>query len=365
MRCALQVNYPQAEGRRVEFRFYAPPIPFLCARLHKGGLSTAAQVDRLAGRGVGMDLVRDTAERLGGRLSLHTEPGRGSTLELELPLHMAALRALAVRAGGVSAWLPLDAVEQVLHLPRPTGTHLAVDDELLPHAQLAQALRPGSTTPPGRSALVLRAGNQPRCALSVDTLQGVATIVLRPPPALLPPSPLVAGVALDAQQQPVLVLAPEGLAAFARDARPPTAPRRRAPPIILVVDDSLTTRMLEQSILEAAGYRVHLAACAEDGLEAARLERYALFLVDVDMPGMNGFEFIARIRADAALRHIPAVLISSRHTPEDKRRGREVGANAYIVKSEFAQDEFLRQVARLVALSQSSGQSSGQESAHA
>ena len=109
--------------------------------------------------------------------------------------------------------------------------------------------------------------------------------------------------------------------------------------------------MLEQSILEAAGYRVHMAASAEDGLEAAKRERYALILCDVEMPGMDGFEFMSRIRGDAALRDIPAVLVTSRNAPEDLARGKAVGADGYIVKGEFAQNEFLAQVARLVARS--------------
>lgn len=322
----------------------------LIDRLLRGGLSTARRVDALAGRGVGMDLVRDTADRLGGRLTLRSRRGEGTTVELCVPLQLAALRAIRVCAGTVSAWVPLDAVERVLQRPELNGTHLTVDDELLPHLSLADALRPGDAAAPPRSALVLRAGGQ-RAALGVDTLDGVTSVVLRPPPALLPPSPLIAGLALDAAQQPVPVLAPDGLIAAARQARPRVAAPAPRTGTILVIDDSLTTRMLEQSILEAAGYRVHMAASAEDGLEAALRERYALILVDVEMPGMNGFEFVARIRGDAALRDIPAVLVTSRNAPEDLARGKAVGADGYIVKGEFAQNEFLAQVARLVARS--------------
>jgi len=106
--------------------------------------------------------------------------------------------------------------------------------------------------------------------------------------------------------------------------------------------------MLEQSILESAGYEVHAAVSAEDGLEQARRCPYALFLVDVEMPGMDGFTFIERTRADPALRDVPAVLVTSRSSPEDRRRGRDVGASAYVVKSEFAQGEFLDRVRELV-----------------
>lgn len=327
----------------------------LIERLLRGGLSTARRVDALAGRGVGMDLVRDTADRLGGRLTLRSRRGEGTTLELLVPVQIAALRAIQVGSGGLTAWIPLDAVECVLQRPTLNGQQIALRDELLPLLPLTEVLRPGSASPEAlapRSALVLRAGGQ-RAALGVEALDGIAVVVLRPPPALLPASPLIAGLALDAAQQPVPVLAPEGLTAAARRARPRAAVPAPRTGTILVIDDSLTTRMLEQSILEAAGYRVHMAACAEDGLEAAHRERYALILVDVEMPGMDGFEFVSRIRQDAALRDVPAVLVTSRNAPEDLARGKAVGADGYIVKGEFAQNEFLAQVARLVARSAS------------
>jgi two-component system chemotaxis sensor kinase CheA len=116
----------------------------------------------------------------------------------------------------------------------------------------------------------------------------------------------------------------------------------RAP--ILVIDDSLTTRMLERSILESAGYEVDVATSGEEGFEKARQKRYALFLVDIEMPGMDGFTFIERTRADPALRDIPAILVSSRSSPEDRRRGEEVGALDYMIKSEFDQGALLGRI---------------------
>jgi two-component system, chemotaxis family, sensor kinase CheA len=116
----------------------------------------------------------------------------------------------------------------------------------------------------------------------------------------------------------------------------------------LVIDDSLTTRMLEQSILESAGYEVELATSAEEGLEKAHGKRYGLFLVDVEMPGMDGFEFIARTQSDAFLRTIPAILVTSRDTAEDRRRGKQVGAYGYIIKSEFDQGYLLSMLRDLI-----------------
>jgi two-component system chemotaxis sensor kinase CheA len=107
--------------------------------------------------------------------------------------------------------------------------------------------------------------------------------------------------------------------------------------------------MLEQSILESAGYEVEVAASAEEALDKAQRAPYALFLVDVEMPGMDGFEFIQRTQQTPALRDVPAILVSSRSSPEDKKRGLEAGAKAYIVKGEFNQVEFLSRIRSLVA----------------
>jgi two-component system, chemotaxis family, sensor kinase CheA len=125
-----------------------------------------------------------------------------------------------------------------------------------------------------------------------------------------------------------------------------TAPAPRRP--VLVVDDSLTTRMLEQSILESAGWRVELASSGEEGLEKARAGDFGLMLVDVEMPGIDGFTFIERVRADPALRHIPAVLVTSRDSADDRRRGREAGAQGHVVKSEFDQAALCALIDRLV-----------------
>jgi two-component system chemotaxis sensor kinase CheA len=107
--------------------------------------------------------------------------------------------------------------------------------------------------------------------------------------------------------------------------------------------------MLERSILESAGYTVHLATSGEEGLEMAQGNDYALVLVDVEMPGMDGFTFVERAREHPSLRGVPCVLVTSRNAPADRRRGELAGARAYIVKGEFDQVRFLDHVASLVA----------------
>jgi two-component system chemotaxis sensor kinase CheA len=114
-----------------------------------------------------------------------------------------------------------------------------------------------------------------------------------------------------------------------------------------VVDDSMTTRMLEKSILESAGYDVDVALSGEEALDCLRGKHFALILVDVEMPGMDGFTFIERLRANPARSKIPAILVTSRASPEDLKRGRDAGADGHIVKSEFDQAELLATIGRL------------------
>jgi two-component system chemotaxis sensor kinase CheA len=204
------------------------------------------------------------------------------------------------------------------------------------------------------TAIIVAAGAG-LAAIGVDRLLGIGRMVVRPLPDRMTASPIVAGASLDAEGNPQLVLDPDGLVAAAlgtpsaargeRDERDaPSRPRQ-----ILVVDDSLTTRMLEQSILESAGYDVDVALSGEEALECLSRNPYALMLVDVEMPGMDGFTLIERIRAEPSLRHIPAILVTSRDAAEDRRRGSEVGAQGYIVKSAFDQAELLTMIRSLTS----------------
>jgi two-component system chemotaxis sensor kinase CheA len=327
--------------------------------LLKGGISTSGTVTEVSGRGVGLDVVREAASRLGGEVSVRTETGRGTTLEISVPVSLASLDALLVEAGTQTAVIPLDAVRQTLRLSSADVVHtvdgesIVLEGKVIPFAPLARSLGAAAEAPaapaPRRawSAVVIDCGGS-LAAVGVDRLIGTDNVVLRPLPRLCPAAAVVAGASLDAAGNPQLVLDPEALITDTLRASPAThtAPRERPP--ILVIDDSLTTRMLEQSILESAGYEVDLAISGEEALQKARQRRYALFLVDVEMPEMDGFEFIQRVRADATLMEVPAILVTSRAAPEDRQRGKEVGAHAYIVKSDFDQTGLLAQIRKLV-----------------
>jgi two-component system chemotaxis sensor kinase CheA len=324
----------------------------------RGGVSTAESVTGVSGRGIGLNAVRDVAEQLGGQTSVRTEPGAGTTVELVVPLSLVAVHGLVVRASGTTASLPLDAVRSCVRLTADelatatTAAAMPHDGQAIPFLPLYEplSLRPTNGTA-SAVAVVMNAGAG-SAAIGVDELLGTSTLVVRPLPALAPADPVVAGVCVDAEGNPQVVLDPHALVAAAvsgsTGTQAPNESGDQAGEPVLVVDDSLTTRMLERSILESAGYEVDTAASGEEGLAKAGQRKYALFLVDIDMPGIDGFTFVERTRADPVLQDTPAILVSSRSSTEDKRRGAAVGASAYVVKSEFNQEELLEHITRLV-----------------
>src|SRR6266852_236869 len=323
----------------------------------KGGVTTTGAVDEVSGRGIGLDVVRETATRLKGDVSIRSEAGKGTTLEICVPVSLSSLAALEVDADGTVAALPLDSVRQTLRVADRDIAHSAEKDSIvyegkvIPFLSLPRALRKKDADDQKRrfwSVIVLE-GSSGVAAIGVDRLLGTANVVVRPLPPLAVAEVSVTGASLNAEGDPQLVLDPEGLVATAnlgRGIRSEVAAAKR--PSVLVIDDSLTTRMLEQSILESAGYEVELATSGEEGLEKARAKQYGLFLVDVEMPGMDGFEFVSRTQADARLSAVPSILVTSRSAVEDQRRGEQVGARAYIVKGEFDQGYLLRMTRELI-----------------
>jgi two-component system chemotaxis sensor kinase CheA len=325
--------------------------------LLRGGISTSKAVTEESGRGVGLDVVREAVERLGGEVECRSTPRVGTTFEIVIPPSLSSVDALIVQAGGHANMvaIPLEAIRSTRRLRSDditfTGSGASVlhDDQAIPVLPLNSVLG-GLAEPTRRSwTVVVVAGTEGFAAIAVERLFGTAVVVLRPLPQRMTASTIVAGASLDADGNPQLVLDPDGLVAAARrgkveelDSRPATRP-------VLVVDDSLTTRMLEQSILESAGYDVDVAESGEEALKRLNEKHYALILCDVEMPGMDGFTLIERIRSDSRSHHIPAILVTSLAEPEHRKRGQDVGAQGYIVKSEFDQAELLSMIKPMMA----------------
>jgi two-component system chemotaxis sensor kinase CheA len=237
------------------------------------------------------------------------------------------------------------------------GRTLSWRDEAVPMAHLARILGIGGRDAAGEaagamfSAVIVEAGEE-RGALVVDAVEGEHSLLLKPLPPPLLRVRNVAAAALMADGDLMLVLRPADLLRSLQleRTRPAEAaePLRRAAAIrVLIVDDSVTTRLMEQNLFEAAGYDVRLAADGLEALAVLRDERIDLVVSDVDMPGINGFELTRHIRAEARLADVPVVLVTALESREDKEEGLRAGANAYVTKSDFDQTRLLEIVRRM------------------
>ena len=322
------------------------------------GLSTKRQVTEVSGRGIGLELARDTVARLKGQLVIHSERSRGTTVQISVPLLLESLAVLEVDAGGMIVSIPFDAVRQTARLrsseiaTSPRGASILFEGQTIPFLPLVRLLRPqdavASASRSVWSAIILQAGPA-LAAVGVDHLLRQTSVMMRPLPRIIGKMPALTGASFDSEGNPQLLLDPTGVieaVAEAQTLSPGPASPAKVP--VLVVDDSLTTRMLEQSILETAGYDVSVAVSGEEAMEKAAQRRFAIFVVDVEMPGMGGFEFIRRAQADPQLQGIPSILVTSRASLEDRLRGQRAGARAYIVKSEFDEGQLLRTIRTLI-----------------
>ena len=339
----------------------------LLSLVFEPGFSTATEVDRLSGRGMGLSIVAEAAARLEGTARMQVRRGpdgraNGTILTVSVPLGARRQAVLLLESGGHLLGLPCDQVTRLLSVPRARierteqGWAARVEGSTrLPLRSLAALLGAPEPDPGGPAVIVVMRG----IGLVVERLCAVRTLVVRRPSIVGVDRDLVGGVALTGHGIPVLVLETDGLlragpaAPVAPEARPagdrmtgepgrPAAVARRQP-TILVVDDSITTRTLEKTILQAQGYRVLIAV---DGIEALGLLRTAeqeidVVVADVEMPRMDGFGLLAAMRADPRLDPIPAILMTSRDRDDDVRRGLELGARAYLTKQDFEQGALL------------------------
>lgn len=323
--------------------------------LLRGGVTTARTVSQISGRGVGLDVVRESMAALRGSVVARSETGQGTRIELSVPVLVESQLVLHLEAGDRLVSIPLESVRQTLRLAAgevaesPEGPTVSCDGRAVRFAPLHRLLDAPLRPPTAAwSVLIVRSGED-LAALGVDHVRGLDRVVIRSLPANLGTVSWLRGAFLDGDGNPQLVLDPDDLVRTLRSA--PSGGREPVPPSrapLLVIDDSLTTRMLEQGILEAAGYDVDTASSGEEALEKARRRRYGAFIVDVEMPGMDGFQFLEAAAGRPESSGVPAIVVTSRDSVEDRARGARAGARAYIAKGAFDEVLLLRTILDLV-----------------
>jgi chemosensory pili system protein ChpA (sensor histidine kinase/response regulator) len=336
------------------------------------GFSTADQITELSGRGIGMDVVRSEVNAMGGRVETATAAGQGTSFKLILPLTTAVTQVVMLRCGDTRVAVPSTLVEIVrrassaeIDAAYASGSY-QVGDRPVQFFWLGSLLqlsaRPTDSIARTRNVVVIRSAQQ-RVALHVDEVVGNQEVVVKHLGAQLSRLPGLAGITLLASGQVALIYNPVALATlYGESARAATLAAMRTPdaltvqsstnepevpeaPLVMVVDDSLTVRRVTQRLLLREGYRVVLAKDGLDALERLAEGVPAIVLSDIEMPRMDGFDLVRNMRADARLRDLPVIMITSRIAQKHRDYAAELGVDHYLGKP-YSEEDLLALIAR-------------------
>ncbi len=341
--------------------------------IFQSGVSTSPLITDLSGRGLGLAIVREKVEKLGGVISVETHPDAGTVFQIILPLTLASFRGVLIRAGEHHFIVPTTSVERAARIKiediktvenRET---IPLDGQAVSLVRLRDVLGfPSNGTKKSAeddapvSALVLGSAEK-RIAFLVDEVSGEQEVLVKSLGKQLARVKNISGATVLGTGKVVPVLnvmdlmksavkiqvAVKSMAGSDPDggvAEKGSDPIRK----VLIVEDSITSHTLLKNILEASGYDVKTAVDGMDAMTLLKTETFALVVSDVEMPRMDGFELTVKIRADKKLSELPVVLVTALETREDKERGIDAGANAYIVKSSFDQSNLLDVMRRLI-----------------
>ena len=336
--------------------------------IFRPGISTSRIITDISGRGVGLDVVRRNVEALQGRVYVEWAPGSGASFTMTLPLRLTSSRALLVHTSGELFAIPLNNVERIIHARPEEITPLEGHDTVryngqpIPLIWLSDVLelsRGDAQSNQTHIPVVILSAIERRMAFAVDGLAGEQEVVIKGLGKQLVRVGGIAGATIMGTGDIVLILNVADLirlglrgerSSVLKALEETTSPADiRAKHRILIVDDSITTRTLEKNILEAIGYNVQVATDGQEALDTIAASGVPdLIISDVMMPRLDGFELTKQVKADPKTANVPVILVTSLGSSEDKTRGIEAGADAYIVKSAFDQSNLLETIEQLI-----------------
>jgi two-component system chemotaxis sensor kinase CheA len=330
------------------------------------GLSTSQQITEISGRGLGMAIIREKIRKLGGQIEITTKNNAGTKIKIVLPLTLATFKGMVVRVSEHLFVIPLANVERTVRVnmkePHKVGNKqtININDQVVSLISLNELLglekRAAQTDATEHLTVVVVANSKQQVAFVVDEVlyeQEVLTKGLGKPISRINN---ISGATVLGSGQAVPVLNINDLInSSMRNGKIATATSFQQTETtvddrgkILLVEDSITTRMLLKNILELAGYDVTTAVDGMEAWDILNKQEVGLVISDVDMPRMNGFDLTRKIRNDDGFTKLPVILVTGKETPEDRQTGFTVGANAYILKSNFHNSNLLEFVERLI-----------------
>ncbi len=326
------------------------------------GFSTREEVSDISGRGVGLDVVRDTVIKLKGMVEVSSDPARGTSFIIRLPLTLAITESLLVVAGSDIFAIPVDSVIETVRINLAdlktveTKDVITVRGHILPVVKLHDVFglpAKGILEKKFFPVLIVQSVEK-RIGILVDELMGRQEIISKSMGDPLKHVKHIAGATILGSGKVVMILdipsiihSAEGGVVRQTTAKPKAAPGKKKKTILLA-EDTLTTAMLEKNILESVGYAVVIARDGKEALEKAAQEKFDLVISDVLMPRMDGFELVTRLRREKNYKEVPIIIVTTRESDEDKRKGMEAGANAYLLKSDFTSEGLLETMERLL-----------------
>jgi two-component system chemotaxis sensor kinase CheA len=329
------------------------------------GFSTSGSITEVSGRGVGLDVVRNNVERLKGTLQIASTSGKGMTLSAQLPISLATVRVLIIAANGGRYALPVEQVQFSRKVPlhemyTMEGLQtVSLDGQAISVVWLLELLgittstpKPSSRDPKSASVCVVLTVGEERFGLMVDELVDELEVVLKPQSKLLKRVRNVSGATILETGEVCMVLNPHDLLKTLRKrlvtGGSATVEAVLKKKVLLLAEDSLTTRTQEKRILESAGYEVVTAVDGADAYSKLGTRSFDAVVSDVMMPNMTGLALTKKIRADKKYAELPIILVTSLASEQDQQRGLEAGASAYIAKSSFDQRVLLDCLTRLI-----------------
>lgn len=329
------------------------------------GVSTSPIITDISGRGLGLAIVREKVEKLGGKVSFNTELNIGTSFHIILPLTLATYRGLLVKVSEHNFIIPVTNIKQAASVNKneirsvENRETILLNGEVLSLVKMADALEISVRQPKNNSsemllAVVLSAAGK-QVAFLVDEILYEQEVLVKGLGSQLTRVRNIAGAAVMGDGTVVPILNIYDLIKSALSASPKvksdavtTKVKEEDKKSVLVVEDSITARSLLKNILETSGYIVSTAVDGVDAFTQLRTGVFDIVISDVDMPRMNGFDLTAKIREDKKTAEIPVILVTALESREDRERGVDVGANAYIIKSSFDQGNLLGAIQRLV-----------------